>query len=181
MAGWTLEYLFSAILNKFQGQSVAQIGEGFGGAFISDPIRPIFWQFVVMIITSYVVANGVEEGIEKYSKILIPLLLGLVIILDIRAITLPGGGAGLEFLFKPDFSELTGRSILDALGHSFFSLSLGMGIMVTYGSYIKKEENLGSTALKIGIADTIVALLAGIAIFPAVFAFGISPDEGGLV
>ncbi len=105
MAGWTLEYLFSAILNKFQGQSVAQIGEGFGGAFISDPIRPIFWQFVVMIITSYVVANGVEEGIEKYSKILIPLLLGLVIILDIRAITLPGGGAGLEFLFKPDFQN----------------------------------------------------------------------------
>ena len=181
VAGWTLEYLFSAILNKFQGQTVAQIGEGFE-AFISDPVRPIFWQFVVMIITSYVVANGIEEGIEKYSKILIPLLLGLVIILDIRAITLPGGGAGLEFLFKPNFSELTGKSVLDALGHSFFSLSLGMGIMVTYGSYIKKGENLGSTALKIGIADTVVALLAGIAIFPAVFAFGISPDEGaGLV
>lgn len=181
VAGWTLEYLFSAILNKFAGQSAAEIGDGFA-AFISDPIKPIFWQVVVMIITVYVVANGVEKGIEKYSKILIPLLLVLVIILDIRAITLPGGKAGLEFLFKPDFKELKAKGILDALGHSFFSLSLGMGIMVTYGSYIKNDESLGSTALKIGIADTIVALLAGIAIFPAVFSFGISPGDGaGLV
>lgn len=181
VAGWTLEYLFSAILNKFQGLSAGEIGDGFV-AFISHPVRPIFWQLLVMFITVFVVASGVEEGIEKYSKILIPLLLVIVVILDIRAITLPGGMAGLEFLFKPDFSQLTAKGILDALGHSFFSLSLGMGIMVTYGSYIKEDENLGSTAVKIGIADTIIALLAGVAIFPAVFAFGISPDEGaGLV
>ena len=181
VGGWTLEYLFSAILNKFQGQSVAQIGEGFS-AFISDPIRPVFWQLVIMLITTYIVANGVEDGIEKYSKVLMPLLLIIVVILDIRAVTLTGGGAGLEFLFKPDFSKLKAQGILDALGHSFFSLSLGMGIMVTYGSYMKEKENLGATALKVGIADTVVALLAGIAIFPAVFAFGISPDEGaGLV
>ncbi|NMB08973.1 MAG: sodium-dependent transporter [Tissierellia bacterium] len=181
VAGWTLEYLFSAILNKFQGQSVAEIGEGFA-AFTSDPIRPIFWQLIVMSITVYVVASGVEKGIEKYSKILIPLLFVLVVILDIRAITLPGGTAGLEFLFKPDFSKLKAQGVLDALGHSFFSLSLGMAIMVTYGSYIKEDESLGSTAVKVGISDTIVALMAGIAIFPAVFSFGISPEEGaGLV
>lgn len=181
VAGWTLEYLVSAILNKFQGLTAADIEAGFA-SFTSSPFKPIFWQVLVMIITSFVVASGVEEGIEKYSKILIPLLLLIVIILDIRAITLPGGKEGLEFLFKPDFSQLTAKGVLDALGHSFFSLSLGMGIMVTYGSYIREEEALGSTALKIGIADTLVALLSGIAIFPAVFAFGISPSEGaGLV
>lgn len=181
VAGWTLEYLYSSIINKFQGQSVEAIGNGFE-TFISNPIRPIFWQLVVMLITSYVVANGIEKGIEKYSKVLIPLLFALVIILDIRAITLPGGRAGLEFLFKPNFSELKAKGILDALGHSFFSLSLGMGIMVTYGSYIREEENLKNTVFKIAASDTLVALLAGIAIFPAVFSFGISPGDGpGLV
>ena len=135
-----------------------------------------------MGITALIVAVGVEEGIEKFSKILIPLLLVIVIILDIRAITLPGGKAGLSFLFKPDFSKLSKEAVLAALGHSFFSLSLGMGIMITYGSYIGKKENLGNTVLKVTIADTIIALLAGIAIFPVVFAFGIAPNSGpGLI
>src|SRR5699024_3544726 len=115
-------------------------------------------------------------------KILIPLLLVIVIILDIRAITLPGGKAGLSFLFKPDFSKLSKEAVLAALGHSFFSLSLGMGIMITYGSYIGKNEKLGNIVLKVTIADTIIALLAGIAIFPVVFSYGIAPDSGpGLV
>ncbi|MCF6463131.1 sodium-dependent transporter, partial [Clostridium sp. Cult1] len=113
---------------------------------------------------------------------LIPLLLVLIIILDIRSVTLSGGIEGLEFLFKPDFGKLTREGILAALGHAFFSLSLGMGIMITYGSYIPKEEKLGPTSLKISIADTFIALLAGIAIFPAVFAFNIEPGSGaGLV
>lgn len=181
IAGWTFEYLFGAITNRFAGQTAAQIGSAFD-TFITDPIRPIIWQIIFMGITGGIVATGVEKGIEKISKILIPLLLFLVIILDIRAVTLPGAKEGLAFLFKPDFSQLTSEGILAALGHSFFSLSLGMGIMVTYGSYIGKNENLGNTVLKISIADTVIALLAGIAIFPAVFAFGIAPDSGpGLV
>lgn len=181
VAGWTLEYIFSAIGNKFAGLSAGEVGDYFTG-FISDPIRPIIWQIIFMAITAYIVAAGVEKGIEKYSKILIPLLLVLIIILDIRSVTLSGGIEGLEFLFKPDFGKLTREGILAALGHAFFSLSLGMGIMITYGSYIPKEEKLGPTSLKISIADTSIALLAGIAIFPAVFAFNIEPGSGaGLV
>jgi NSS family neurotransmitter:Na+ symporter len=111
-----------------------------------------------------------------------PLLLIIIIILDIRAITLPGSEAGLSFLFKPDFSKSSAEGILSALGHAFFSLSLGMGTMITYSSYMGKEENLGATAVQVTLADTGIALLAGIAIFPAVFAFGIEPGAGpGLV
>ncbi len=181
IAGWTLEYLVNSITNQFAGKDVAAI-EAMFTDFISHPIRPVIWQIVFMGITALIVAIGVEEGIEKFSKILIPLLLVIVIILDIRAVTLPGGKEGLSFLFKPDFSELNTEGVLAALGHSFFSLSLGMGIMITYGSYIGKKENLGKAVLKISLADTIIALLAGIAIFPVVFAFGIAPDSGpGLI
>ncbi|MBU5439371.1 sodium-dependent transporter [Tissierella sp. MSJ-40] len=181
IAGWTLEYIVSAAGNQFAGKSAAEIG-GFFTSFISSPIKPIIWQVVFMSITAIIVATGVEKGIEKFSKLMIPLLLLIIIILDIRALTLPGGMAGIEFLFKPDFSKINGKVILAALGHAFFSLSLGMGIMITYGSYIPKEEKLGKTALKVSIADTLIALLAGVAIFPAVFAFGIAPDSGpGLV
>ncbi|HHV39493.1 MAG TPA: sodium-dependent transporter [Tepidimicrobium sp.] len=181
VAGWTLEYIVSAALNKFAGLGAEGVQNYFVG-FTSDPVRPIIWQLIVMGLTSFVVASGVEEGIEKVSKVLVPLLLLIIVILDIRAITLPGGKPGLDFLLKPNFSELSKEGILAALGHAFFSLSLGMGIMVTYGSYIPRDENLGMTSLNISIADTLIALLAGIAIFPVVFAFGIEPGSGaGLV
>ena len=181
VAGWTLEYIVKAATNSFAGQSPDQISNMFVD-FISNPLKPIIWQVVFMGITGLVVSIGVKDGIEKYAKVLIPLLLLIIIILDVQALLLPGGKAGLEFLFKPDFSKLTKGTILAALGHAFFSLSLGMGIMITYGSYIDDNENLGSMAVKISIADTIIALLAGIAIFPAVFAFGIEPSAGaGLV
>lgn len=181
VAGWTLEYIVKAATNSFAGQSSEQITTMFT-SFIADPVRPIMWQVVFMGITGLVVSIGIQDGIEKFAKIMIPVLLLLIIILDIQALRLPGGGAGLEFLFKPDFSKLNTQAILAALGHAFFSLSLGMGIMITYGSYIDDNENLGKMAVKISIADTIIALLAGIAIFPAVFAFGIEPTSGaGLV
>ncbi len=181
VAGWTLEYIVSAAANRFAGMDASQV-ENYFLEFISDPIRPIMWLVVFMAITAYIVAAGIEKGIEKFAKILVPLLLFIIIILDIKAVTLPGGNMGLEFLFKPDFSKLTREGVLAALGHAFFSLSLGMGIMITYGAYIQKEEKLGKTALKVSIADTLIALLAGIAIFPVVFAFGIAPNSGaGLV
>lgn len=181
IAGWTLEYMIKAIGNQFAGKDVNQIDAMFGD-FISNPIRPIFWQFIILSLTCYIVASGVEKGIEKYSSLLVPALIVIIIILDIRALTLPGASEGLSFLFKPDFSKVNGKVILDALGHSFFSLSLGAGTMITYGSYIKNNERLGSSALNIAIADTLIAILAGIAIFPVVFAFGIEPDNGpGLV
>ncbi len=181
VAGWTMDYVFRAIMGAFSGQTPDQLGAMFGG-MISDPIRPIIWQVIFMIITAGVILGGVKDGIERYTKILMPLLLVIIIILDVRAITLPGASEGLKFLFAPDFSKLSGEAIMSALGHAFFSLSLGMGTMITYGSYIGKKENLGETALQVTIADTAIALLAGLAIFPAVFAFGIEPGAGpGLV
>ncbi len=181
VAGWTLHYTVSAATNSFAGKSPDEINFLFT-SFISNPIKPIIYQLIFMFTTGFIVANGVQKGIEKISKLLVPLLLVLIIILDIKAISLPGGMKGLEFLFKPDFSKLDGRVFIGALGHAFYSLSLGMGIMITYGSYMDKNENIGQTALQISIADLVIALLAGIAIFPAVFAYGVDPTSGaGLV
>jgi NSS family neurotransmitter:Na+ symporter len=181
IAGWTLEYLVKAIGNQFVGKNVSEIGMMFEN-YITNPIRPIFWQFIILSFTCYIVANGIEKGIEKYSSILVPALILIIIILDIRALTLPGASEGIKFLFKPDFSKVDGKVILDALGHSFFSLSLGAGTMITYGSYIRNDEKLGTSALNIALADTLIAILAGLAIFPVVFAFGIAPNSGpGLV
>lgn len=181
VAGWTLEYIYRSIIGGFSGMSPAQIGTEFEG-FISAVGRPIFWQVMFIAITSYIVIAGVKDGIEKYSKILMPMLLIIILVLCVRAITLPGSQKGLEFLFKPQISAVTANSVLIALGQAFFSLSIGMGTMITYGSYMKKKENLAKTAIQVTASDTLIALLAGIAIFPAVFAFGIEPDSGpGLV
>ncbi len=181
VAGWTLEYIVRSLTNSFAGHSPEELGAMFGG-FISMTGRPIFWQVVFMAITSLIVLAGVKSGIEKASKILMPLLVLIIIVLDIRALTLPGASEGLAFLFKPEWSKLTAAGALAALGHAFFSLSLGMGTLITYGSYMRKNENLGNTALQVTIADTVIALMAGIAIFPAVFAFNIEPAAGpGLV
>lgn len=177
VAGWCLEYVFKAIFGVFKGATPEQIN-GIYESFTTTATKPIIWTIIFMGITIWIVMAGIKDGIEKYAKFLMPLLLVIIIILDIRAVTLPGAGAGLAFLFKPDWSKLSGEAVLAALGHAFFSLSLGMGTMVTYGSYISKKENLGETAIQVTIADTLIALLAGIAIFPAVFAFGIEPGAG---
>ncbi|HPJ34843.1 MAG TPA: sodium-dependent transporter [Spirochaetota bacterium] len=181
VAGWTLEYIFRAVTGFFDGKSAEEIGKAFG-SYVSSPVRPVFWQLIFMAMTGYIVYAGVKDGIEKYSKILMPMLLVMIVILDIRALTLPGASKGIDFLFKPDFGALTANGVLMALGHAFFSLSLGMGTMITYASYIKDDENLATSAVQVTIADTVIALLAGLAIFPAVFAFGIEPGAGpGLV
>ena len=181
VAGWTLEYIYQSILNGFKGKSTTELGSMFE-TFRSGSFRPILWFIIFMSMTSWIVISGVKNGIEKYSKILMPLLLALIIILCIRSITLPGAKEGLVFLFKPDFSKITTKIILEALGQAFFSLSIGMGTLITYGSYIGKNDNLANTAVSVSLADTLIAVLAGIAIFPAVFAFGIEPSEGtGLV
>jgi NSS family neurotransmitter:Na+ symporter len=181
VAGWTLSYIFKAGANAFAGLTPDGIGQLFNSS-ISQAVQPLIWQAVFMFIVGFVVISGVKDGIEKYSKILMPLLLVIIVILDIRAVTLPGAMEGIEFLFKPDFSKLNGEAILSALGHAFFSLSLGMGTMMTYGSYIGKKENLATTAVQVSVMDTLIAVMAGVAIFPAVFAFGIPTNAGpGLV
>lgn len=181
VAGWTLEYIYQAISGNLIGKSDDQLVELFNG-FIKGSFRPLLWFFIFMGFTGGIVISGIKNGIERYSKILMPLLVVILIILCLRSLTLKGSFDGLIFLFRPDFSKITAKTILEALGQSFFSLSVGMGTLITYGSYIRKEDNLMSSAFLVGIADTLVAIIAGIAIFPAVFALGGSPDEGsGLV
>lgn len=181
VAGWAVEYVVASVENGFKSQSPDQLTARFTN-FIEAPIKPLFYQLLFMFMTGLIVMVGIKDGIEKNAKIMMPFLVLIILILDVRAITLPGAGAGLKFLFHPDFSKLTGEGVLSALGHAFFSLSLGMGTLITYGSYIDKKNNLINTALNVTIADTLIAILAGIAIFPAVFAFGIEASSGpGLV
>jgi len=181
VAGWSIKYIVFSIQNVFEGKSAEQISTIYT-TFITTPDKPVFYQLIFMFFTGLIVYVGIKKGIERYSKILMPLLLLIIIILDIRAITLQGAGEGLRFLFYPDFSKLSGKAILSALGHAFFSLSLGMGTLITYGSYINKNTNLVKTAIEVTIADTFIAILAGMAIFPTVFAFKIQPDKGiGLI
>lgn len=181
VAGWTLEYIFQSIGNGFKGKTAEEL-TGMFDNFVTHPVRPVIWQVIFIVLTTAVVIAGVKNGIEKYTKILMPVLLLIILVLIIRSVTLPGAGEGLRFLFKPDFSKIDGSVILSALGQAFFSLSLGMGTIITYGSYIQKNDNLPSTAVQVSIADTLIAILAGVAIFPAVFAFGIDPTQGeGLV
>src|SRR6056297_1517124 len=177
VAGWTLEYIYLSFSNAFAEKSPDQLTTMFE-TFKAGTFRPILWQLIFMVLTAWIVIAGVKKGIEKYAKILMPILLLLIIVLDIRAITLPGSSEGLNFLFRPDFSKLDTNSILEALGQAFFSLSIGMGTLITYGSYINKKQHLTSTAVNVSIADTLIAILAGVAIFPAVFAFGIEPNAG---
>lgn len=181
IAGWTLEYLVQAISNSFVGKSAGELKTSFE-TFQGGTFRPVLWQLIFMFLTGYIVYSGVKNGIEKYTKILMPVLLLLIIVICIRSVTLPGAKEGLLFLFKPDFSKITWPVILDALGQAAFSLSIGMGTLITYGSYIKKDNNLPVTALQVTALDTFIAILAGVMIFPAVFAFNIDPAEGfGLV
>lgn len=181
VAGWTLEYIFQAGKGLFvKTQDVCpQIAFE---DFQTSSVRPLIWQLLFMILTAGIIIGGVKKGIEKYSKILMPVLLVILLILCARSLSLPGAGAGLKFLFNPDFSKLDANIILSALGQAAFSLSIGMGALITYGSYIGKKNNLSNTAVQVSLADVAIALLAGIAIFPAVFAFNIAPESGaGLV
>ncbi len=181
VAGWSIEYVFIALTDGFSQKSPDQLSSMFTD-FIESPFRPVMFQLLFMVLTGAIVIVGIKDGIEKNVKILMPILVVIILVLCIRAITLPGASEGLRFLFKPDFSKLTGEGVLSALGHAFFSLSLGMGTLITYGSYIDKKNNLTRTVIQVTVADTLIAILAGIAIFPAVFAFGIEPSSGpGLV
>lgn len=181
VAGWTLEYAFYALRNEFAGKTAEELTVIFND-LTGATWRPVVFMLIFMAISALIVRSGVKKGIERYTKILMPLLLVIIIGLAIRSLTLEGAYAGLEFLFRPDFSAIDANTVLEALGQAFFSLSLGMGVMATYGSYIKKSESLGQTAISVSLTDTLIAVLAGVAIFPAVFAFGIEPGAGpGLV
>jgi len=174
IAGWATAYIFKSGAYMAAGADPADVFV----SFITAPLTPIIWHAIFMLICIWIVMAGIEKGIEKYSKILMPILVLLLLVLIIRSVTLPGAGAGLSFYLKPDFSKLSAEGILAALGQAFFSLSLGMGCMITYGSYLKKDQNIPVNSYWISGADTGIAFLAGLAIFPAVFAFGLEPSAG---
>jgi NSS family neurotransmitter:Na+ symporter len=182
IAGWTVGYFFKTITGSFSQAITAEESQAIFGGLVGSPVGSLGLLFAFLGITALVVWRGVSGGIERVSKILMPILFGLLILLAIRSVTLSGAGAGLEFYLAPDFSRISAQTFPAALGQAFFSLSLGMGAMITYGSYVSKDINLGTSAGIICFFDTLVALLAGLIIFPALFHAGLSPSSGvGLV
>lgn len=177
VAGWTLEFIYEAATNSFAGKTAEGFIASFD-SFVANPWRPLIWLIVFMLMTHYIIVKGVENGIEKSAKIMMPALFILLIILAICSISLPGSSAGINFLFKPDFSQINSNTFLSAMGQAFFSLSLGMGCLCTYASYFKNDTPLPKVALNVATIDTLVAILAGIIIFPAAFSVGIKPDAG---
>lgn len=177
VAGWTLEYIFQAVTNRFAGRSSSEFITMFQD-FSLNPFRPLVWLFVFILLTHFIIVKGVQKGIERSSKVLMPVLFILILLLAVCSIMLPGAEKGIEFLLKPDFGKVTPSVFLGAMGQAFFSLSLGMGCLSTYASYFGKDTRLGHTAMSVGLIDTFVAVLAGLIIFPAAFSVGIQPDAG---
>jgi len=172
IGGWVTKYLYSYIA----GESVAAADSSFFGAFVSKPVEPVIWFFIFMGITALVVMCGVQKGVESVSKIMMPVLVVLSIGIAIYSMCLPGAVEGIIYYIKPDFSKFSATTVLSAMGQLFYSMSLAMGIMITYGSYMKKEVSIRSSVRQIELFDTGIAFLAGLMIVPAVFAF----DKGAI-
>ena len=177
VAGWTLEYIVTSLSNGFADKGPEDFVAIFQD-FSQDPVRPIFWCLMFLFLTHFVIVKGVKDGIEKSSKVMMPILFILILVLAVCSMSLPDASKGLEFLLKPDFSKVNADVFLGAMGQAFFSLSLGMGCLSTYASYFGKDTQMGKTALSVGVIDTMVAILAGLIIFPAAFSVGIQPDAG---
>jgi len=182
IAGWSMGYMIEALQGNFSQLTTAAQANAHFNSLVGDPTWMIGFYTIFFVFTMAVVFLGVKDGIEKGSKIMMPILFIILIILMIKGITLKGSGAGLTFLLQPDWSKITGQSVLIALGHAFFTLSLGMGALMTYGSYLNKKTNIPNAAVQIVFLDTLIALMAGVAIFTAVFAMGQNPAMGpGLI
>ena len=177
VTGWCCNYLFEAITNAFVGLDADGLSEHFVTTTSNTP-KVLACCIVPILLTSAVLWFGVQKGIERLSKILMPLLFGMMILMVIRVLMIDGSGTGLRFFFQTDFSQITPKVVMVALGQCFFSLSVGIGALITYGAYMPGEQNITSSSLQVAILDTLVAVLAGVIIFPAVFAFGFDPQEG---
>ncbi len=181
VGGWAIEYLVKSATLSFTPEK-AEAVTGMFGEFVSSVPGPIICLFIFLALTALIVFLGVKKGIEKFSNISIPILFVLIVAIAIYSISLPGAGEGVRYLVKPDFSKLTPGAFSAALGQSFFSLSLGVGTMLTYSSYVSEKENLLASGVGTAVSDLLFAMLAGFAIMPAVFAAGIAPSAGpGLV
>lgn len=176
VAGWCLQYLYAAIAGQLSGDA-AYVAEYFG-SFTSNPVMPAFWAVAFILLTHFVVVHGIRSGIEKVSNLLMPTLFVLLLVLVVASCMLPGAWKGVDFLLNPDFSKISSTMFLDALGQAFFSLSLGTACLCTYASYFSRRTNLTKSACQIAVIDMLVAVLAGLMIFPAAFSVGISPDSG---
>ena len=176
VSGWCLQYIWASLIGHMQGSP-----EYFQTYFVqlsSDPVKPVLWTCIILGITYLIIEHGVRDGIERASKLMMPTLFLLLLIIVGASCMLPNAEKGLEFLFKPDFSKITGDVFLAALGQAFYSMSIAMGCLCTYASYFSKNTNLTQSAAEIGIIDAVVAILAGLMIFPAAFSVGVSPDSG---
>jgi NSS family neurotransmitter:Na+ symporter len=176
VAGWCLQYIWASLIGHLQGDP--EYFKQYFESFSSDPVKPIFWTVVMLGITYLIIEHGVRDGIERASKLLMPTLFLLLLIIVGASCMLPGAERGIEFLFKPDFAAINSDVFLAALGQAFYSLSIAMGCICTYASYFSKNTNLTASAVQIGVIDSLVAILAGLMIFPAAFSVGISPDSG---
>ena len=181
VGGWVLDYEFMSLGNAFAGKSSEDVGKMLDYLF-ANPVRQVLWHAVFMALTIGIVMGGIKGGIEKWSRILMPALLAIMAFLLVYCLFLDGFGRAISFMFKPDFSALSANAILIAVGQAFFTLSLGMGCMITYGSYLKDSEDLVKTGIMVALADTSMAILSGIIVFSIVFSFGLEPGAGpGLI
>lgn len=176
VGGWVIYYCFRAVIgfNMTDPTLTEQLFVG----FISNPLSPLFFHALFMALTIWICYNGIKDGIEKYSNIMMPALLVIILILAVRSLMLPNAIEGIKFYLVPDISKFSAEAALAALGQVFFSLSLGMGSILTYGSYLSKKENIPNVSLIVPLMDTTIAFIAGIVIFPAVFSYGFEPSSG---
>lgn len=176
VSGWCLQYIFASLIGHLQGDP--EYFKTYFTELATHPVKPVLWTVIILGITYLIIEHGVREGIERASKLLMPTLFILLLIIVGASCMLPGADKGIEFLFKPDFNKLTGDVFLGALGQSFYSLSIAMGCLCTYASYFSRYTNLTKSASQIAIIDCMVAILAGLMIFPAAFSVGVNPDSG---
>ena len=181
VGGWSVEYLFKSLAFDFTGVPDSEISGVFGD-FISSTWEPLVMHTIFLLMVAGIILGGVKKGIERFSKITMPILFVLIVAITFYSVSLPGSGEGVRYLLKPDWSKLSIEAVAAAIGQSFYSLSLGVGTILTYGSYVRRDENLVASSAGTAVSDLLFAILAGFAIMPAVFAAGIEPGAGpGLV
>ena len=182
IGGWSIEYFVKSLTFSFTGNDSQTAMSTMFSSFVSNPWLPLICHTGFLLATTIIVVIGIKDGIEKFSKGMMPILFFIVIAIAIYSLTLPGASKGVDYLFNPDFSKIDAKACAAALGQAFFSLSLGFGTIMTYASYVDKKENILFQSTSTAISDLMFALIAGVAIMPAVFAFGLNPQSGpGLV
>ena len=177
VCGWIIEYLYQAALGGLSGHTPQEYNDMFS-SLVADPWRCVGWTVLFLVLNFMVMSRGIEKGIERVASVMMPLLFLILLVFCVNSLLLPGAARGLKFLFYPDFSQLTMRGVLDAFGQAFLSLSIGISCLVTYSSYFKDDTSLGKDATTVAVLDTLVAIMSGVMIFPAVFSFGVEPTAG---